>query len=596
MQVFDSRNTKYKQPFGAAAVGETIQIMFPVCKHRNPLGVFIVLRGAIDARIRLAQSGQDDGYIYYSTTFAAQTKGLAFYRFEIKTQHGYLFVGRDTHGKAIIGDWLPEWQLTVYDNTFTTPQWLKGGLIYHIFADRFARIEDGKKPQFGYLKDWNKDIEVHREDGSYDANDFFGGNIKGIISQLDYIQGLGTTALYLSPIFQSSSNHRYDTGDYLQIDNFFGDEQEFVQLIAECKKRGIGIILDGVFNHTGADSIYFNKFSRYPSLGAYQSKDSPYHNWYTFYNFPKSYACWWGVTSVPSVRREALDFQEFIVGSGGVIDKWTAMGIAGWRLDVVDELSSDFVKKIRTAIKRHGGEKVVIGEVWEDASTKTSYGESREYLFGQELDGIMNYSFRTAIVDYIKTADAYSFAASVNEIIENYPKQALDCCMTLIGTHDTVRAINLLSSDTPPHSKAAKRAHKLSQSGYQTAKKRLMLAACLQYFLPGVPTLYYGDETALQGYEDPMNRRPYPWGQEDQEVLSHYRTLGELRRRNRKAFCTSTLAQWDGSVVSIDRGGMVLLANATSHPMPIPPVQDLLTNQQLCHIPPESAVIYLHQP
>ena len=181
----------------------------------------------------------------------------------------------------MIGD-LPDWQLTVYDKSFVVPDTIKGGVIYHIFADRFAHAGKDVQPRYGYLKKWGEKVTVREPDGSYRANDFFGGNFKGITGKLDYLASLGVTEIYLSPIFESSSNHRYDTGDYMKIDPLLGTEDDFRELITQARKRGIGIILDGVFNHSGADSVYFNQLGHYDSVGAYQSKDSPYYDWYYF--------------------------------------------------------------------------------------------------------------------------------------------------------------------------------------------------------------------------------------------------------------------------------------------------------------------------
>jgi glycosidase len=595
MTMFDSKDTRFKTPFGAVSTDEKITINFFAEKRREPKGVFMVIRGALSARIELEKVREDGEYIHYSTEFSVPSAGIAYFRFEISTDYGFLFVGRDREGKAIIGDWLPEWQLTVYEKGYSTPEWIKGGLIYHIFADRFARVEDNRKPRFGYLKGWNEDVEVHKEDGSYDADDFFGGNIKGILSRLDYLESLGVTAIYLSPIFESSSNHRYDTGDYFKVDGLFGTEEEFKRLIDECRSRGIGIILDGVFNHTGWDSIYFNKFGRYPSLGAYQSPSSPYHDWFSFYHFPDGYACWWGVKNVPSVKRDSKGFQDFIAGRGGVIDKWASLGVSGWRLDVVDELSSDFVKRIRCAVKRHGEESLVIGEVWEDASTKVSYGERREYLLGKELDGVMNYPFRTAILAFVKGGPAEDFCAKVNEIIENYPKQSLDCCMTLIGTHDTVRAVTELAGVPLPHTKKERRDFRLAPEQYAKAKKRLMTAAAIQYFLPGVPSLYYGDETALEGCEDPMNRRPYPWGSQDKETVEFYKKLGQIRKKYRPDFIAHALAKAEGGLLKIERPSLVLYANSSPRPAPIAPSYDLLSGKTVYEVAPGEAVICTRQ-
>jgi len=591
MTVFDSRDTRYKKPFGAAVAGEEVELFFPVEKSRSPEGVFLVTRGALNARIALHPAGADAEHVFFSARFIPHLPGIVYYRFEIKTAAGFLFVGRDGDGKAVIRDWLPEWQLTVYEKGYSTPDWLKGGLVYHIFIDRFAREENDKKPLFGYLKEWNEDVEVHQPDGSYAANDFFGGNARGIMFKLDYLESLGVTALYLSPVFESSSNHRYDTGDYTKIDNLFGSEKEFAQLVSACRARGIGVILDGVFNHTGADSVYFNKFGRYPGLGAYQSKASPYYDWFTFEQFQDNYVCWWGVKSVPTIRRDCEAYQNFIAAPGGIIDRWNALGVMGWRLDVADELSSAFIEKIRVAVKRGNPERAVIGEVWEDASTKVSYSESRKYLFGKELDGVMNYPFRTAILDLIKNGDAPAFVSDVSGLIENYPKQALDCSLSLIGTHDTVRAVNALSDAVPPHTEEDKKHFSLPPRALALARKRLKLAAALQYFLPGVPSLYYGDETALQGYADPLNRRTYPWGKADEEIVNFYRFLGRLRKENRDCFTAGTSVRAFGGAVCVTRGRLALYVNPAEESALIPQANDLLSGTTIHEIPPHTAVI-----
>jgi glycosidase len=596
MAVYDSRDTRYKTPFGAVAAGEEVRILFPVEKTRLPEGVFLVARGVLNARIPLEIAEEDEGHLFFSCRFSPPVPGIVYYRFEIKTAAGFLFVGRDEEGKARIRDWLPEWQLTVFQQDYVTPDWLKGGVVYHIFADRFAREENDRKPRYGYLKPWYEDVEVHNSDGSYAADDFFGGNARGILSRLDYLESLGVTAIYLSPVFESSSNHRYDTGDYTKIDSLFGTEEEFKEMVAACGAKGIGIILDGVFNHTGADSLYFNKFSRYPGAGAYQGKESPYFDWFTFGADREDYMCWWGVKSVPTVKRDCTSFQDFIAAPGGIIDRWNACGISGWRLDVADELSSDFIEKIRIAVKRGNPERVLIGEVWEDASTKVSYSQSRSYLFGKELDGVMNYPFRTSILNYIKNCDAYTFAAEIGNIIENYPKQALDCSFSMIGSHDTVRAINALSDAVPPHDEEGKKHFFLSPRMLSAARKRLMLAASLQYFLPGVPSLYYGDETALQGYADPLNRRTYPWGKEDNQVLDFYRFLGNLRKKNRDCFVSRAFLHVFGSAVCVIRDKLALYVNPSEESVPVPRTKDILTGAMIAELPPLSLAISFRDP
>jgi 4-alpha-glucanotransferase len=593
--LFNSRNIKYKKPFGAIAVGENVEINFPIPDNLSAIGVVMWIRCAdIKFSIALKKASTKKICRIFKTKFTLPTAGIYFYRFEIETTDGIRYVGHNGNGIALIGEWLHEWQLTVFDKEYNTPEWVKGGLIYHIFVDRFSRIEDDKIPRFGYLKSWYEDLTIADWDGVYRANDFYGGNIKGIISKLDYLKELSVTAIYLSPIFQSSSNHRYDIGNYLNIDPLFGDEQEFRKLIDLSSKKGIAVILDGVFNHTGADSIYFNKFSHFPTLGAYQSPISKYFSWYNFTEYPDKYDCWWGITVVPSIKRECLDFQNFIAGDGGVIEKWTQMGVKGWRLDVVDELSSRFVKEIRRKVKSIDNDVALIGEVWEDASTKVSYDEEREYFLGKELDGVMNYPFRSAIIDYITKMDDKKFINDVMTITENYPAQALECCMSLIGTHDTTRIINILSEVHPSPDKSMRLGYRLSYREYRLGKSRVKLAAVLQYFLPGIPTIYYGDEVGMQGFDDPINRRPMTFGG-DADLLDHYKKLGAIRKRFKDSFRSSLqIESLSNGAISITRGRIIAKINPTSEEISISDdVEDLLTRDNFADIPPMTAIIHM---
>ncbi len=558
MLKFDSRNTTYKTPFGAVATHQRVRLLFPVHKTLNAVGVGLQLRGKEEKHIDLHFSGSDKTYDLYKVEFTLPDAGIYYYRFEIYLEKGCLFVGRDESGKATIGDWLPEWQLTCYENEYTTPEWLKGGVIYHIFPDRFNRVEDGVRPVKGPFKNWDEPLTIVDPDGVYRANDFYGGNAKGVMEKLSYLKDLGVTCIYFSPIFESFSNHRYDTGDYSKIDRLFGTEEEFKNLIDTAERYGINVILDGVFNHTGADSKYFNKFDTYPNLGAYQSKKSPYHAWFTFSSFPDEYDCWWGCTVVPTVSRQCEEFQNYITKEGGIIDKWTRLGVKGWRLDVVDELSTPFVRKIRNACKRVSEEIAVIGEVWEDASTKESYGEKRTYFEGKELDGVMNYPFRTAIINAIKHKDGIAFKNAVLSIMENYPKGSLACSMSLIGTHDTVRIINELAEVKTPKTKQEKLDFTLSEKEREKGIKRVKMASAMQFFLPGIPTVYYGDEIGMEGFEDPINRRPYAWGNENLELLEHYKYLGRIHKEFGQTDATVNAIK---DIIEIKRGGYVLRVN-----------------------------------
>ena len=518
-------------------------------------------------RFELPYQKSERGQDIFVGAFALKEWGVWKYRFEGELENCDLaFFGRALDGTAVRGDWLPEWQLTVTKCDYKTPNWAKHGVTYQIFADRFCKVGDKPFSKRGRLHtDWCERPDIAREGVDYRADDFFGGNANGIISKLDYLKDLGVNLIYLSPIFESCSNHRYDTGDYLKIDSLFATEEEFENLVTKADELGIKIMLDGVFNHTGADSRYFNREGTYDTIGAYQSKNSPYYEWYYFKHYPDEYACWWGSTVVPTVNKSAEGFCDLILGDGGVIDKWTKLGVKGWRLDVVDELPIDFTTKLCRRIKQEGEDVLIVGEVWEDASTKIAYSQWRPYFMGEQLDSVMNYPFKEAIVAYALTGDKDEFVSTVTHILENYPKEALDVLMNLIDSHDTARALTTLSGVKMPRKKADRAAFCLDDTQYALAKKRLKLASTLQYVLPGVPCVFYGDEAGVQGYEDPLNRVTYPWGREDEELLSHYRALGAFREKYADYLTGETHFVNDNDALIIERecekGKMRLVCN-----------------------------------
>ena len=559
---FDSKDLKCKTPFGAVDTGTPIKFSV-YCKD----GVFIkkaylvVYLDGVDTpnEYPLSFESKDEDVSCFSVEVDNLEVGLYWYHFEFDTEEGLIRKDKDGYG----------FQLTIYDEDYETPDSVKGGVIYHAFVDRFAKGND-KDAVFkkkGVLKNWNDPLTLRDPDGVYRANDFYGGNFQGIIDKLPYLQDLGVTMLYLSPIFKSSSNHRYDTGDYLQVDELLGTEKKFKELIDKAKTFGIDIMLDGVFNHTGADSIYFNKFGNYDSLGAYQSMQSPYFNWYTFYDFPDSYHCWWGVTVCPTIKPTPNGFRDLITNPiNGVIRKWTSMGVKAWRLDVVDELAEDFVRNIRKAVKHSGKDKLLIGEVWEDASNKIAYDTRRHYFQGEELDGVMNYVYKNAILGYTMGGEVASFKRAVYELVENYPKQSLDCSMNLIGTHDTIRALTVLGGvGSENYSKEDKLHYRLTDESYNLAVKRLRIASAVEFLLPGIPSIYYGDEIGMQGFEDPMNRVPMTWDNINEEVHSHYVALGKIRRDYKAEMCGSIEIEDDDILVLRRKGKktITLVANTS---------------------------------
>ncbi len=555
---FNSRKIECKSPYGAVKCGEKLSLHFPIASWVSVDKMYVFIRlGDVSTPVEMRFEKSENGFSVYTADYVFDAAGIYYYRFEMRNRDGVWYYGRGENGESVCGENLPEWQLTVYKSSYKTPDFAKGNIIYHIFVDRFNRADGVKtKRKYRLHESFSESPEVVSADGKYYADDFFGGNFNGIREKLDYLEELGVGIIYLSPIFKAYSNHRYDTGDYLKVDELLGTEDDFKRLLDAAHEKGMKIILDGVFNHSGADSLYFNKFGTYDSLGAYQSKSSSYYDWYYFKKFPDEYACWWGCDNVPDLNKSNKDYRALVFGKNGVVEKWQKLGADGWRLDVVDELPIDFVNLLIKKIKSVNKDALVIGEVWEDASTKVSYGELRPYLLGDQLDGTMNYPFMNAIIAYVRDGDEKFFKDTVQSILENYPKETVYCLMNSLGTHDTVRIINALS-DVRAHgwSKTHKLGYKLPDSEYEKAKKKLYLASVLQFTLPGIPSIFYGDEAGLQGFDDPINRRPYPWGSEDKEILAHYKKLGRIRRENRAVFSGGFNMRDENGLVAYERAG-----------------------------------------
>ena len=464
-----------------------------------------------------------DGFFCIEKTFKV---GLYFYLFKSGTQ----FISANEAQKGIYQNHINPFELTSYA-PYKTPDWFKSGVMYQIFPDRFKRCGNVSVKKGAYYHENWYDTPVYLPDekGEILNNDFFGGNFKGIKQKIKYLKKLSVKTIYLNPVFEAYSNHRYDTGDYMKFDSLLGDEKDFTSLVKSAKESGIGIMLDGVFNHTGSDSIYFNKNGTYSSVGAYQSKKSPYYSWYDFEYYPDKYRSWWGIKTLPSIKPNQPDFIRFITGKNGVIEKYGKMGVMGWRLDVVDELSDDFVQKIRKAVKKSDKNAVLIGEVWEDASNKIAYDTRKKYFQGAELDSVMNYPLKNAIINFVNSKKVYPFLCTVRTLIDHYPKQSLDTLMNILGTHDTERILTMLGTHPHTSDKHVLAEYKMSEEDLKAAKKKLKIASLLQYTVFGVPCIYYGDEAGMQGFRDPFNRRAYPYGKEDKELLSWYIKLGRIR-------------------------------------------------------------------
>ena len=588
---FDPRDTRCKTPFGAAKCGTEVRFtLFDDAFCGCELLVYREFAGAEDVcPLPPAEGG-------FAGTYTVPGEGeLCWYVFRLTRWDGTLsYLGKN--GLRPDRDGAERWQLTVYEDT-GTPDWFGRGVTYQIFPDRFRRTGtpdvSGMVGRRWLHESWD-DQPVFRpdEDGQITNRDFFGGSLAGITEKLDYLQSLSVTTLYLNPIFEAASNHRYDTADYRAIDPLLGDEETFRTLCREAHKRGMRVMLDGVFNHTGSRSRYFNADGFYPELGAAQSQDSPYYDWYSFHPWPTDYDAWWGVKTLPAVNEQRPAYRQFIFkGEDSVVRHWLRCGADGWRLDVADELPGDFIAGIRRAIEDEKPDGYLLGEVWEDGSNKVAYSQRRRYLLGRETHGLMNYPLRTALLRWLGGGDAAEFRESMETLRANYPPAAFYGAMNFLGTHDTPRILTLLGAEHIPAAKEERAAFALSPAQLARGRAKLRLAGMLLYGFPGSPTLFYGDEAGMQGFEDPLNRGTYPWGREDTGLLDFFRALGRLRKERRSlqsGSLTYIYAQGGGLVITREHEGettMVALnagdeALTLTLPWPRGTAEDGLTGQR----------------
>ena len=519
---FDSRDPACKSPFGAVPCGTEVSFAVFCTDEEN------IVSGALHVTEEFAGREQTvpltlSGGAWRCVYAAPRRPELAWYRFSLRRRSGETVT-------------LAQRQLTVYEEYGAAPDWFGRGVSYQIFPDRFcrSRVPDpaGLVGDRTVHENWQDTPEFRPDErGEIRNRDFFGGDLAGIISKLDYLKSLGVTTLYLNPIFEAASNHRYNTADYMAIDPMLGTAEDFRALCREAHARGMRVLLDGVFNHTGDDSLYFNRYGRYDSVGAYQSPDSPYAGWFTFERFPDKYKCWWGVDTLPEVNKDNEDYRRFILAEDGVARRWMRAGTAGWRLDVADELPMRFLRDLRTAVRTQDAQAALLGEVWEDASNKVSYGAQRCYCLGDTLDSVMNYPLRKAAIGFVTgTLDAYAFCRMVESLRENYPLPFFYSLMNLMGSHDRARLLNVLAGETWEQVDPLERGGcRLSDAQRALAIRRLAEMWKLYAALPGMPSVYYGDEAGMEGAADPFCRFPYPWGREDAQVMTITREALALR-------------------------------------------------------------------
>ncbi|MCL2752307.1 MAG: glycoside hydrolase family 13 protein, partial [Firmicutes bacterium] len=495
---------------GAVPYKEPVRFAFGIARAAGATGAMLRLckDGETPTEYGLVWSGLRGARDEFSLTPRITSPGLYFY--DLIVACGQKLFSRT-------------YKLTIYEEVYAAPKSYYGGIMYQAFPDRFCRIRnDGQIAKNGHIDNdgnhssllsWDLPIEAVPETAKKKNDYFYGGNLAGVTSKLDYLKSLSADILYLNPVFEARSNHRYDTADYFKIDPLLGTAEDFKHLCKEAKKRGIRVILDGVFSHTGADSVYFDKYGRCGGRGAYQSTDSPYYKWYSFKRYPDSYKCWWDIETLPETVETEPSFMDFICGEGGVVEYWLRLGASGFRLDVADELPDAFIEKLVARAKSVKKDALIIAEVWENASDKVAYSVRKKYFLGRGPDTVMNYPFRNAVIDYIKRGDAEGLADTVADIVNDYPDRSVNTLMNFLGTHDTERILTAL--ENRKHSNASEMP--------------------LLYFLPGNPCIYYGDEAGMKGGRDPYNRACFPWGAEDAELYNFYCKLGKLRKKYRRA-------------------------------------------------------------
>jgi len=532
---------------GAFACDTTLEICLEIPRKSGVSFPALCIRDDSDNgeyERRFDFDGVDGAYDVFSTRIDTKKMckdgedGLFFWTVKLVLSDSVLYLSSINNVDFCLTDKENEvkrFRLLVYKKDFSTPDWAKGAVMYQIFVDRFAR---GSKPvpvrdDAVMIEDWYGGIPEYAEKvgDPLKNNTFFGGDLWGVAEKLDYLEALGINVIYLCPVFKAYSNHKYDTGDYETVDEMFGGDEAFDNLVKQAKKRGMKIILDGVFNHTGDDSKYFNRYGKYNNLGAYQSQESEYFDWYGFEEYPDKYEAWWGIEILPRIKGKNSKVRDYFLSENGIVRKWLKRGIDGWRLDVADELDEGFLEGLTSAAKSQKKDCLVIGEVWENAADKISYGERRKYFRGSQLDSVMNYPVKYAIIDYVKYGDAEKFYNAVTEIYSSYPPFCSDVLMNLVGSHDTERILTVLGGENPEgHSNRELSTMRMTPSQKQEAVRRLETATVLQFTLPGMPMIYYGDEAGMEGYHDPFCRFPFPWGNENQETLSHYKKLCRIKR------------------------------------------------------------------
>lgn len=591
--VHDVTSSFYRSPKGAVATGTKIKLRLVLSEYSDRIhsvrlfyvyglesfseGYVLMLQEAceeIDGHDRGIQL-HDDAVVYSTDIRMSDEPGLFFYWFEVRFDDGryrWAFPDKSTAGttaksfkfspcfRSNGSEAIPGFQVTVHTADFRTPDWMKGAVLYQIFPDRYNRgsqfdelkaLEQMHFPERIWHSDWSEEVDIAgKKPNGYEACDFFGGTLAGITEKLESLADIGVTAIYMNPVLKAKSNHRYDTGDYLTVDPLLGTNDDLIELFSKARSLGIHVIMDGVFSHTGSDSLYFNRYDRYDSVGAWQEKrdgtPSPYTAWYRFdddaekrLSDPETvkggdviapYECWWGFHSLPNVHEDELTYREFICGQDGVLAYWLRAGCSGFRLDVSDELPDSFLRLLRKRVKTENPDACILGEVWEEPTAKISYGHYRDFLFGRTHDAVMGYTFRKYVIDFLKGhIEARSLRYGFEYLCSVTPVEALYSQMNLLGSHDTQRIITRLAGTPQPPKRKDQMLLSLTKEERKKGKELVLAGMLLQVAFPGAMAVYYGDELGMEGYDDPFNRRTYPWGATEDDFTERVRRLMKLR-------------------------------------------------------------------
>ncbi len=411
------------------------------------------------------------------------------------------------HNKPIYGEWTElEFKIAVYDPAGMPADWTQGMMMYQIFPDRFATSDADRKlthpgvyGKEAVFKKWGEMPEAPPT-----GRDFFGGDLRGIIEKLDYLKELGVETLYLNPIFEAVTNHRYEAIDFMTIDPMLGTEADLEELIREAHARDIKIVLDAVFNHCSSDSIYFDitgkQTSRTGVPGAAQSQTSPYYRWFRFEEWPSEYDGWWGFGFMPEFV-EAPEMEEYFLGPDGVARYWLRKGIDGWRCDVAFDNTPAFWQRFRRAVHAERPGAYTISEEWRDAT---------HYFLGDMFDATQNYRFAWAVRGYLATN--HLLPSELDDRLQVWmrdtPAPAVKAQMNQVDSHDTDRLLTVCRGD----------------------RKRYLQTTAFQLSYAGAPCIYYGSETGLEGAYAEDGRRTMPWDDLDQELGDWFKHA--IRTRN----------------------------------------------------------------